>query len=253
MKRNLMAALEAQSNTEETTEVQLFDENDVDYLNHLVVKYDENELDVAVEGYARAFGHDTVSIYTDAYRHTKGIFIGIESKRRYIEEICDDLIEWCNDKKHEHRNLHLVMGAFDTWLKTSETYWWRYFFLLNNNTWNHMLKNLKEDKTSKLESANNSMVVRAATSVLPYANLFWFVGDLFNESEAKKEAAQLIDNARTIDDLVKLVELYKKRSNEFFKTVIQHRSQINGTPFQVILIGATDLRRSVKKTINLAI
>lgn len=248
-KYNLIAAMEAETGTE----VQLFDENDIDYLNHVSVKYDESELDIAVEGYVRALGHDAASLYTDSYRQLKGIFIGIESKRRYIEEICNDLIEWCNDKKYDHRKLHLVMGAFGTWMKTSETFWWRYFFLLNDSTWNHMLKNLKQDKASKLESAGNSVVVRVATSVLPYSGLAWFVGDMFNEANAKTQAAKLIDNARTIDDLIKLVELYKKRSNEFFETVIEHRSEINGTPFQVILMGATDLRRSVKKTINLAI
>ena len=230
------------------------DENDIDYLNHLSVpEISEDEQEVALEGIARAIGHDVASLYTDAYRETKGWFLGIESKRRYIEEICNDTIEWLQDKKIEYRNLDLEAGAFITWLKTSELKWWRYYFLLDDKTFNDILKRIKDEKMSSPESTLNSQKVKYAAQISPLASLVLFLGQTFSEAQAKADASLPIDQAKKIDDLIKIVELYKKRSNEFFKAITVRKQVIKGTPFQLILLGATDLRRATKKTVNLAI
>lgn len=107
----------------------VMDERDIDYLEHLQVPEVE-ELDadtvVAMEGIARAVVHDAATIYTDAFREVKGWLLGIESKRKYVEEICTDLIDWLKDKDVDHKNLDLDMGTFKTWMKTSESFFWRF-------------------------------------------------------------------------------------------------------------------------------
>ena len=51
---------------------------------------------------------------------------------------------------------------------------------------------------------------------------------------------------------MKVVETYQKRSDKFFDLVINRKIKIKSFPFQVILLGAADLRRTVKKIVNLA-
>lgn len=232
----------------------LLDENDIDYLNHIKMDVSEDNYDVAMEGFIRAVGHDVVSNISDTYRTIKGYFLGINSKREYIEEICDDLIEWCEDKKHSYPNLELKMGPFKTWMKTSEVWWWRYFFLLNDDTYKRMIEKMKNNTSSELEKMGHNEAARTVGgNLFPYMALAWFVGELFNEQKAKEVASEKIDHAKNIDELIKVVKLYKERNNNFFKVILDRKLNITNTPFQMLLLGATDLRRSVKKTINLAI
>jgi len=61
--------------------------------------------------------------FTDAYREIKGWFLSIESKRRYIDEKCQETIEWLKEKDKEYPHLNLDMNEFYTWMKTSETFY----------------------------------------------------------------------------------------------------------------------------------
>ena len=61
-----------------------------------------------------------------------------------------------------------------------------------------------------------------------------------------------LDSIDNIPELIKVVELYIKRSNTFFDLITKRKIKIKSAPFQVILLGATDLRRTVKKIVNLA-
>lgn len=206
----------------------VMDDRDVDYLQHLAIPMVEiNE--VAMEGVIRAVVHDDFSHFTDAYREIKGWFLGIESKRQYIEEICKDMINWLKDKDLEYKNLDLDMGNFKTWMKTSETYHWRFYFLLNDNTWSKIQSDLNSGKISELESIYDIS---------------------FNE---RKQVTNHLDSITSIDGLIKVVEEYMKRSNKFFELITKRKVRIKGAPFQVILLGAADLRRTVKKIVNLAI
>ena len=72
----------------------VLDERDIDYLNHLEI----DEVNIATEGIVRAGAHNLGSVLTDSYREIKGWVIGTESKRKYIIEICDDLIDWLKGK-----------------------------------------------------------------------------------------------------------------------------------------------------------
>ena len=218
----------AKLSIEELTERGIMDERDQDYLNHLEIPAIEIN-DVATEGIIRATLHDKASIYTDAYREIKGWFIGIESKRRYTEQILDDLAEWLQDKDYEHRDMDLDMGSFKTWMKTSETFTWRYYFLLSNSNWSKVEADLKAGNITNIESMTD-----------------------FDFTE-RKNVARYLDSLLTIKDLIKTVDLYKTRMNKFYKLIVERKIKIKGAPFQVILLGANDLRRTLKKIVNLAI
>ena len=205
----------------------IMDDRDQDYLEHLEVPETQvNE--VAIEGIIGAVIHDAGSVYTDAYREIKGWFLGMESKRQYIERICQDVIIWLKDKDLEYRNLNLDMGTFKTWMKTSETYYWRYFFLLDDSTWRRIESDLKAGRITDLESIYSI------------------------DFKSRKEVTRYLDSIDNIPELIKVVELYIKRSNTFFDLITKRKIKIKSAPFQVILLGATDLRRTVKKIVNLA-
>ena len=121
------------------------------------------------------------------------------------------------------------MGSFYTWMKTSETYRWRYYFLLNDATFSRIMADLQKGGRTELE-------------------------DLFNmEMSERKQAARVLDNANKITDLIAIVETYKQRAEKFFDGVIKRSTSMNGAPIQVVLLGAADLESSVKKIVRLAI
>ena len=205
----------------------IMDDRDQDYLEHLEVPETQvNE--VAIEGIIGAVIHDAGSVYTDAYREMKGWFLGMESKRQYIERICQDVIIWLKDKDLEYRNLSLDMGTFKTWMKTSESFHWRFFFLLDDSTWRQIESDLKAGRITDLESL--------------------YTVDL----KQIRETTRYLDSVDNIPELIKVVELYIKRSNTFFDLITKRKIKIKSAPFQVILLGATDLRRTVKRIVNLA-
>ena len=205
----------------------IMDDRDQDYLEHLEVPETQvNE--VAIEGIIGAVIHDAGSVFTDTYREMKGWFLGMESKRQYIERICQDVIIWLKDKDLEYRNLNLDMGTFKTWMKTSETQHWRFFFLLDDSTWRQIESDLKAGRITDLESL--------------------YTVDL----KQIRETTRYLDSIDNIPELIKVVELYIKRSNTFFDLITKRKIKIKSAPFQVILLGATDLRRTVKKIVNLA-
>lgn len=215
----------ATASLESLMERKILDERDVDYLNHLEIP-SEN---IATEGIIRARLHDTGSVITDSYREIKGWFLATESKRKYIVEICDDLVDWLKEKDNDYRDLDLDMGTFKTFLKTSETFYWRFYFLSDDITFNKIVKDLKADKISDLEA----------------------IYDI--DFSRRKETTQMLDSIKDIKGLIKVVETYKTRTDTFFDLILKRKLKIKSFPFQVILLGATDLRRTVKKIVNLAL
>ena len=205
----------------------IMDERDLDYLEHLEVP-EINVNEVAIEGIVTAVLHGTGSVVTDTYRELKGWFLGMESKRQYIERICQDVIIWLKDNDLEQPGLSLDMGTFKTWMKTSETFRWRYYFFLDDNTWRQIENDLKTGNITDIEKV------------------------LYFDLKPKRDAARRLDSITTIKDLIKVVELYIQRSNIFFDLITKRKIRIKSAPFQIILLGATDLRRAVKKIVNLA-
>lgn len=210
---------------EELMERGVMDDRDVDYLNHLEV---ETPDEVALEGVIKAKIHEMGHVYQGAYTDLKGYFLGVESKRKYIEEICNSLIDWLKDKQVNYRDLDLDMGSFKTWMKTSESFMWRYYFLLNDDTWHQIESDLKANRVTQLE----------------------VIYDV--EFKDRTKVARYLDSMTSIAELIKVVEKYKERSNKFFDLIIKRQVKIKMFPFQVILAGIIDLRITVKKIVNLA-
>lgn len=210
---------------EEFKRVGLMDDRDVDFLQHLWIPATE---EVALEGIIGASVKDAFGQYGSAYSEAKGWFLGVESKRKYVEEICDDLIDWLKDKEADYKDLDLDMGSFKTWMKTSETFFWRYYFLLNDNMWKEAKDALKHGEITNIEVLTD-----------------------FNWKD-RSQVARMLDSIPDIKGLIKVVEKYKDRSNEYFTSILKRKIKVKNAPFQVILLGATDLRLTVKKIVNLA-
>ena len=206
----------------------IFNQVDVIYFNRLLDPSNKGCNNVSTEGIVKAKIYEIGSDYHDVLTEAKGWFKGIETKRKYIQETCEDLLDWLKDKRAEDPDLDLDMGTFKTWMKTSETFYWRYFFLLHNPTWSKIESDLKSGRVTGLEN----------------------IYDI--DFSARKESATDLDSITDIKGLMKVVETYQKRSDKFFDLVINRKIKIKSFPFQVILLGAADLRRTVKKIVNLA-
>lgn len=210
---------------EELTESGVMDERDMDFLNHEDIG---ETLEVTTEGFIRATISEVGDTYHDSYTEMKGWTLGVENKRKYIKETCADTISWLKEVKEKKPDLSLEMGSFKTWCKTSAAFAWRYFFLLHDSTWKNIESDIKSGKTTQLETLYNIK---------------------FSD---RTDATDHLDGIKNIDGLIKVVELYATRSDKFFESILKAERTIKNAPFHVILLGAADLRRTVKKIVNLA-
>ena len=213
---------------EHAERVALEDFNDEDLKEEGIFVPEITEDDIAQEGIIKALVGDAVRGIPEAYREMKGWFLGIQSKRNYINEQCQDTIEWLRDEDKSNPKLDLDMGTFKTWMKTSETFYWRYYFLLHDGIYNDIMKSIKNNEISNLE-----------------------INMDFNMKDRMK-VAQMLDSIRSIKDLIVVVEKYRARSNAVFEAMLKRERRIQSFPFQVILLGYNDLNRTVKKIVNLA-
>ena len=120
------------------------------------------------------------------------------------------------------------MGKFKTWMKTSETFFWRYYFVLHDEVYNDIMRSIKNDEISALE-----------------------VNVDFNMND-RMRVTYMLDSAKTIKDLIVIVEKYRARCNSIFGGLLKRKRKIQGFPFQVMLLGYNDLNRTVKKIVNLS-
>lgn len=213
---------------EHAERVALEDFNDEDLKEEGIFVPEITEDNIAQEGIIKALVGDAVRGIPEAYREMKGWFLGIQSKRNYINEQCQDTIEWLRDEDKSNPKLDLDMGTFKTWAKTSETFYWRYYFLLHDSIYNDIMKSIKNNEISNLE-----------------------INMDFNMKDRMK-VAQMLDSIRSIKDLIVVVEKYRARSNAVFEAMLKRERRIQSFPFQVILLGYNDLNRTVKKIVNLA-
>jgi len=187
------------------------------------------EEQIVVEGYVRAIAGDVKRTYTDAFRDIRGWFQGINTKKEQINKNCLDAISWLKDKDLEHKDLDLDMGSFATWCKTSATFYWRYYFVLNDKIYNDMLNAIKNDEITKLETLVDFDMIE------------------------REKTARMLDSVRTIKDLIVIVERYRSRTNLLFEKMLARKTKIKNTPFHILMLGGLDLIRTVKKIVNLAI
>jgi len=202
--------------------------NDEDLKQESIVIKDLPENDIAVEGYVTAIFGDIGRNYTDAYKEIKGWFLGIESKKRYIDESCKNTIEWLREEDKNNPKLNLDLNKFKTWMKTSETFYWRYYFILSDNIYKDIMKQIKNDEVTGLEVMTDFDIT------------------------ARMKVARMLDSAKTIKDLIVIVEKYRSRVISIFDGLLKRKRSIQGFPFQVMLLGYADLNRTVKKIVNLA-
>lgn len=185
--------------------------------------------DIAVEGIVRAVVGDVVKSYSDAYREIKGWTLGVESKRKYLNELCEDDIDWLKDKDSDNKNLDLDMGRFYTWMKTSETFYWRFYFVLSDDVFNDIMKQLKRNEITEIE--------------------------VLTDMDIKERArvTRKLDSIKTVKDLIVVMEKYRSRCNMIFEGLGKRKRKLQSFPYQIMLLGALDLSKTVKKIVNLAI
>jgi hypothetical protein len=189
----------------------------------------DKEFELSQEGIIRAVAGDIGRDYADAYREIKGWFLGVESKRKYIDEKCQETIEWLKEKDNEYPHLNLDMNEFYTWMKTSETFYWRYYFVLSDQIYNEIMKNIRNNEITELEGVID-----------------------FSLNDRRK-VTRMLDSMKSIKDLIIVMEKYRARCNNIFHGIMNRKRRIQMFPFQVLLLGYNDLNRTVKKIVNLAI
>ena len=198
--------------------------------------------EVASEGIATAVVADIGHNLHNAAGTIKGWFEGMSKKREHINDVLTGTLDWLKEEKKENPNLELDTGSFKTWMKTSETYYYRYYYLLSDSVYNEIVKNLKNDEISELEDFFGHFVNQSnAANIMTSADM-----------KDRKSATRMLDGIRKISDLIVVVERYKARVNIIFELMEQRDRKIKGYPFQLMLRGANDLRQTVKKIVNLA-
>lgn len=212
--------------------------------NHATTaKQDFCDYDIATEGIATAIVADIGHKVHGQVSRVLGWFEGVRSKQQHINDICEDTIAWLRDEDRSNKNLDLDMGALKTWMKTSETFTFRFGYLLSDAMYNEIVSDLKKGDISELERFFEHFVNQvSAAETLNSADL-----------KDRRSATKLLDSARTIKDLIVLVERYRARVNNIFELLQKQDRSIKNFPFQLALRGAADLRTAVKKAVNLAI
>ena len=192
--------------------------------------HEDGTVTVFGEGLGRGLATDLVDGLAGAAAEIASWFQGADEKHRTFESKCKELIDWLEEVDRSHPDLDLESGAFLTWMKTSEAFRWRYYFLLDDQSFAKIMTAIKQDQRSELE------------------------GHFDISAVARIAAARKIDRARKIADLVAIVKLYRDRANRFYKAIQNRRRPIGGAPFQIaFVVGLQDLQSSVKRCVNFAL
>lgn len=186
------------------------------------------EQEFAQEGIIKAIAGDIGSVYDSMKSEFKGWSMDVAAKRKHIDEKCLETIKWLKNEDKDNPRLNLDMGKFKTWLKSSETFAWRYYYVLNDEIYNDMMKAIKNNENTRIEST----------------------ADLNMKDRTK--VARMLDRAAAIKDLIVIVEKYRARVNILFEGLLKRKRSLEGYPYQVLLLGETDLSKTVKKIVNLA-
>lgn len=199
--------------------------------------------EVAAEGFVTGVVADIGHGLHNTVTSILGWLEGAKKKRAHINEVLDNTIDWLKQEDKENPRLNLDLGSFKTWMKTSETYLYRYFYLLSDPVYKEIVDSLKKDEISELEDFFGHFVNQSNA------------GNTMSSADMKdrKSATRMLDSIRNIKDLIVVVEKYKARVNVVFELMEKRERSIKGFPFQLMLRGAADLRQTVKKIVNLAI
>ena len=180
------------------------------------------------EGVGRALlgqiGSDFKSVGREVSDWTKSA----REKQRALGERTSELIEWLRDQDRATPGMHLSQGAFKTWLKTSEFSRWRYFFVLHDATYGRIVASIKKGEPSQLEQFTNLSL------------------------SDRQDVTSVLDGIKTIRELERVVSTYAERGDRLFSSMLAQSRPPGGAPFQILLLGFTDLEATVKKIVNLA-
>lgn len=193
-----------------------------------MVSFLTDEQDTLSEGILRATAGSVLSGVEGAAKEFAGWVRGVEEKAKLVKDTCDETIRWLKDAEKDNPNLELSMNAFYSWMKTSPTFVWRYYYILNNSVYSSIMKKATEGKSSEINSLVNAK---------------------FND---RTEASRLLDNAKSIKELIRIVETYRDRADKYFGVILKNKHSISGAPIQVALAGIIDLTATVKKIVRLA-
>jgi hypothetical protein len=182
------------------------------------------------EGLVRALVGGVGTDLKHASQEMADWFKGVHEKQRAVQERGADLIAWLDETDKDHPGLSLDMGSFFSWLKTSHWTRWRFYFLLNDSTFGRIAKDIKDDHRTELED---------------------FVAD-FETFAERKQAARVLENARTVKDLKAITQRYLDRCDQVFKGLLARKSSVNGAPYHVMALGLSDLDATVKNIVRLA-
>lgn len=178
------------------------------------------------EGIARAYAGSVGTMVKGEVDSLSSIAKSQSEQFQVVTRECEAMVDWLNEKKQDHPNLSLDMGAFKTWIKTSPSFTWRFYFMLDNTTFNGILKAIKSGVRSDIEKYHSV------------------------DLSSRIAATNLLDRAKKIDDLIGLVNLYKTRCSQVAKAV---GGGNKGFPIFIMIGGSSDLRSAVKRIVNLAI
>ena len=199
----------------------------IDNIDLILIEHDNETLQ---EGLVRALLGGVGTDLKHAGHEIADWFKGVREKQRAIQERSADLIAWLEETDKDHPSLSLDMGLFFSWLKTNHWTRWRFYFLLNEAIFGRIVKDIKDGHRTELEDA---------------------IADFETYAE-RKQAARLLENARTVKDLINIVRMYQQRCDEICKGLLARESSINGAPFQVMALGLSDLDATIKNIVRLA-
>jgi hypothetical protein len=214
-----------------------------DYINQLALEGLQDGTFLAEEGFVRGAVLDPLHGIHNHLSTLKGWVEGVSKKKTHINEIADDTIEWLKEEDKDNPRLSLDMDSFKTWMKTSEVSLYRYYYVLLDPMYDELVRALKKGEISELEEAISHYVDIMQTGYVGTAK----------DAKDRKSATRMLDSARTIKDLIVLVEKYRARVNTLFELLEKRDRSVNGFPFQLMLSGMNDLRQTVKKIVNLAV
>jgi hypothetical protein len=203
-----------------------FNEIEKEYLNNLDIPLVD---EVSFEGYFRALGGYLAGDIPDTYVEAKGYLLGAESKRRYTHQKLDDLLDYIKEIKEEYPDMKFrkdAVAEFHTSAVRLAHY--RFLYLLDDKLFNEIMSSIKKDEVTMVEKFFR-----------------------FDFSDKIIEALEKL-HLQKPSDFDSIIKKYKSRVDQFYDAILKRKAKIRKNPFQVILVGAVDLKILAKWLVRMA-
>jgi hypothetical protein len=195
------------------------------------------------EGVATAYAGQVRDFGKAVGNDITGMFKSGDAKIAHVREVCAELIVWLKKEQKDNHDLQFEMNGFKNWAKTSRYFNIDYVYMLSDVFHSRLMADTKGWEHSK-EHADS-------------------VGKTFSEFKKKMDAS--IDDAvgvfqsvKNIDDLVKVVNKFEQRANDYDKALraaaknpkVGKLMYMGG--YQMMIASVGSLNMTVKKIVNLA-